>query len=73
MKIEDILGTSRFITIWDSDYKQFSEELKQGNIVRMKVKKPEESSKFRTYTLAPTPNRWKMPPKHMDHRIVRVK
>jgi hypothetical protein len=70
IKIEDILGNAKFVTIWDSDYKQFQEELKPGAIARIKVQKPAEGSKFRTYTLAPTPNRWKTPPKHLDHRIV---
>lgn len=64
----DAMEAKKYVTIWDSDYNQFQEELMPGNIVRIWLQKPDPKTKYRNYTMKSVP-RWKIPEKNLDNRV----
>lgn len=75
VKAEDSTGKQKFITVWDSDFNRFESEILKDNVVRMRIKKPDPGSPFRTLTIAPHngKTRWQPPPKSQDFRVTVLK
>lgn len=75
VKAEDSTGKQKFITVWDTDFNRFENELLKGNVVRIRIKKPDPGSQFRTLTIAPHngKTRWQPPPKAQDFRVTVLK
>ncbi len=55
VKAEDANGEEAFIQVWEDDWKRFGPELKEGELVKMKVKPPDKG--FNRYTLW-APKKW---------------
>lgn len=72
LKVEDAQGEFQLVQVWQDDWDRFSEELKVGNIVRIKLQPP--TGGFRRYTLFSVPKwqRDKLIPKKKenDFRVV---
>jgi DNA polymerase III alpha subunit len=55
IKAEDANGEEGFIQVWEDDWKRFGPELKEGELVKMKIKPPDKG--FNRYTLW-APKKW---------------
>jgi DNA polymerase III alpha subunit len=71
LEVEDATSRKKWITVWEKDYQQFEDDLKQGNIVRISIKAPVPP--FSSLTIAPSTSRWKLPPRDKDYRVLLVK
>jgi hypothetical protein len=70
LNTEDLNWEGAQVTVWEDDFKRFPDELKAGNLVRMRLKAPDPG--FHRYTLDGPP-KWKrhlLPPKAQDARVV---
>lgn len=71
LTIEDANCVNKKVTIWENEYDRFKEILKKDNIIQIKLKKPDEKTKYFGYSLEQVG--WKMPPKEQDFRIILIK
>ena len=78
--VEDEDWNSEVVTFWEDDYNRFKEELeywneeeKRGNLIKIRLTKPENG--FRTYTFETPPRqmRHKLPEKERDFRLYTMK
>lgn len=74
--VEDEDWNAEVVTFWEDDYNRFREELehwneeeKRGNLIKIRLTKPENG--FRTYTFEAPPRqmRHKLPEKERDYRL----
>jgi DNA polymerase III alpha subunit len=73
LETEDSSGKFGRINVWDEEYKQFRDELVEGNMVRIRINPP--TGDYKTYTFESYP-KWKrqqIPPKQYDFRCVLLK
>jgi len=78
VKVEDTNSRSHMVTFWQDDYDRFKEELnfwegevRKGNFVRIRLKKPDPPFKNYTFDAPVRQLRWKELPKNKadDHRL----
>lgn len=75
IRVEDADGRDALVKFWSDDYERFEDELKIGNLIRIRVKPP--LGNFSSYTFdAPQKHlRWKVLPrdKNEDYRLILMK
>lgn len=73
VEIEDANGKQMFVNIWMDDYTRFENEIKTGNLVKMRVRPPSGGFNTLTFESVPKNLRRKLPPKEEDPRLIVIK
>lgn len=68
--VEDANARHMTVNVWSDDYTRWHEELKAGNMLRMRVRPPSGGFNTLTFDSVPKRERHKLPPKEDDDRIM---
>jgi hypothetical protein len=68
--IEDANGKTMVVNVWTDDWIRFQDDLKVGNLVKMRVRPPSGGFNTMTFDSVPRHERRKLPPKEEDHRLL---
>ena len=69
IEIEDADGKTMFMNIWMDDYTRFQDDIKVGNLVKMRVRPPGGGFNTLTFESVPRNERRKLPIKELDPRL----
>lgn len=73
VEIEDANARCMNMNVWLDDYTRFREELKKGNMLKIKARPPSGGYNTLTFKSVPKKDRKFLPPKEDDTRIIKMK
>ena len=75
LEVEDADGKKAYITFWSDDYIRWKDELKEGNLVKIRVRPPNIGYRTFTFDSPPRHQRSKLlpPTKDEDYRLIIMK
>lgn len=71
--LEDANGKQMKMNIWMDDYTRFEEDLKVGNLIKVRVRPPSGGFETLTFESVPRHQRKHLPPKEEDFRLIVMK